>query len=185
MTLVSWVCCELRWGDTKHLGFSASPPCAQPPLEARPWVTCPGSPGKWVAGAGTKPYLPKCPRLLNWPSTALCSKGHLLTRDGKEMCSHLFIYSNLIQNIFSMCLTWNSNAIPHRSVLICRAGMVLSEYGAFIPWTYFLQDVRLCNPAKLWAWLPLEKADSFSAFFFKIYHPPWAFVLSLCRWIDC
>lgn len=178
--LISWVCCELRWGDTKHLGFSASLPCAQSPLEVRICVTCPRSPGKWVAVAGTKPDLPKCPRLLTCLSTALCSKGDLLTRDGKEICSHLFIYTNIIQNIFSMCITWNSNALPHRSILLCREGMVLSEYGAFIPWTYFLQDVRLCNPAKLWAWLPLEKADSFSVFFFLRSTIPHEHLFSLC-----
>lgn len=142
-----------------------SPPCAQPLWEVRPCLPCPRSPGKWVAMAGTKPDLPKCPRLLTCPSTSFCSKGDLLDRDGTEMCCHLFIYTNVIQDILSMCITWNSNAIPHRSVLICREGTVLSEYGAFIPWTYFLQDVRLCNPAKLWAWLPLEKADSFSVVF--------------------
>lgn len=182
MTLVSWVCCELTpstW-DFLHLH-----PVHSPLWKPGPLWHAQGHLGKCVAMAGTKPDLPKCPRLLTCPSTALCSKGDLLARDGKERCPHLFIHTNLIPNIFSMCLTWNSSAIPHRSVLICREGMVLSEYGAFIPWTYFLQDVRLCNPAKLWAWLPLEKADSFSAFFLKIYHPPWAFVLSVCRWIDC
>lgn len=181
MTLVIWVCCS--WGDDTKLGiFCLSTLCTAPfgsqALCDMPKVT-------WEGGGNGRNKTWFTQVLLTCPSTAFCSEGDLLTRDGKEMCSHLFIYTNIIQNIFSMCITWNSNAIPHRSVLICREGMVLSEYGAFIPWTYFLQDVRLCNPAKLWAWLPLEKADSFSVVFFKIYHPPWAFVLSVCRWIDC
>lgn len=151
--------------DIKHLGFTASPPCAQPPLEVRPCMTCPRSPGKCVTMTGTQPDSPECPRLLSCPSTSFCFKDDLMPQDGKEMCSHVFTYTSVIQNMFSMCVTWNTNAIPCRSVLICREGMALSEYGAFIPWTYFLQDVRLCNPAKLRVWLPLEEADNFSAVF--------------------
>lgn len=136
-----------------------------PLWKVRACTTCPRSPGKCVTMIETKPHLPERPRLLPCPGTSFCFKGDLVPRDGKEMCSHLFIFTSVIQNMFSTCITWNSNAIPCRSVLICREGMALSEYGAFIPWTYFLQDVRLCNPAKLRAWLPLEEADSFSAVF--------------------
>lgn len=106
-----------------------------------------------------------CPRLLFCPSTTFCFKDGHMTRDRKETRSHLFIYTSVIQNILHTCVTWHSNATPCRRVLICREGVALSEYGAFIPWTYFLQDVRLCNPAELQGWLPLQKADSFSAVF--------------------
>lgn len=106
-----------------------------------------------------------CPRLLFCSSSSFCFKDGHMTRDRQETCSHLFIYTSVIQNILHMCVAWNSNATPCRRVLICREGVAVSECGAFIRWTYFLQDVRLCNPAKLRDWLPLEKADSFSAVF--------------------
>lgn len=168
----------------EHLGFPASPPCAQSPLEVRPCRPCPRSPGNCVTMTGAQPDSPECPRLLSCRSTSFCFKDDLMPQDGKETCSHLFTYTSVIQTMFSLCITWNTNTIPCRSVLICREGMALSEYGAFIPWTYFPRDVRLCNPAKLRVWLPLEEPDNFAAVF-KLYHPPWAFVLAVCRWIDC
>lgn len=153
--LVGWVCCklvnELRWGDhliTSIWDYCISITCAAPFGSQTPHDM---SRVIWEVSDSDRNQT----QSTRWPRPA--------PRDEKEMCSHLSTYTSVIQNVFSTCITWNGNAIPCRSILICREGMALSEYGAFIPWTYFLQDVRLCNPAQLRAWLPLEEADGFSA----------------------